>query len=406
MKKNIPFFSLQRQYENMKEKLNLVIKDVLESQKFIGGNFVESFEKKFSCYTKTTHAISCNSGTNALWLALKALDIKQNDIVLTTPFSFISSSSEIVSLGAHPVFVDIDTKTFNIDIAKIETWIEKNTLYKENRLIEKRTGHPISGIIPVDIFGQCADYKKIKLIAEKYNLWIIQDSCQSIGAVDSQGKKAGTQANISCFSFYPTKNLGAFGDGGCCTTNNQFLAEKIIQLRNHGRKTHYNYTMYGINSRLDGIQAAVLNEKLNFIDDWNDKRRSIAKIYNEKLSNIDFIQIPESNNGKHVFHQYCINIKSNCLQRDEFIYQLNKMGIGTNIYYPKALTQIEFLNKDKRLKNNCPIAQNLTQTILALPIWPELKNEEVEYVCSCIKKVAKKFKIKQTGIKKETIIRL
>ncbi len=382
MQNKVPFFSLERQYKKTKSKIQEVVQKVLDSQQYIGGPFVQDFENKFKDYVKVNHAISCNSGTDALWLALKALDVQKNDIVLTTPFTFIASSSEIAAHEAHPVFIDVDEKTYNIDPQKIALWLSENAIQNGKTTVHKKTGFPITGILTVNIFGRCADYKAIKEIAKEWNLWIIEDAAQSIGATDEDGKTSGTFGDIACFSFYPTKNLGAFGDGGCCTTNNEYLAERLIQLRNHGRKSHYNYTMQGINSRLDAIQAAVLSEKLNSLDELNASRREIAKTYKEKLSNLDFLKLPQEVNGKHVYHQYCMQVTG--ILRDQFSKYLNDAGIATNIYYPKSLDQMEFLNKDARLKNECPVSKKLTANILALPIWPELTKEEINYVCEVI----------------------
>lgn len=383
--KKIDFFNLSRQWSNHKNNISEKITSVLDNQAFIGGKFVENFETNFSKYLNVKHTISCNSGTDALLMALDVIGMKKNEIVLTTPFSFIASSSEIVALEGHAVFIDIDSKTYNIDPVKIESWINSECEFKNNNLIHKNTGYRVGGILPVDIFGQCADYKKIKEIAQKYNLWVIQDSCQAIGSIDTNNIMAGNHGDITCFSFYPTKNLGAFGDGGACTTNDPILAEKLLRYRNHGRKSHYNYIEHGINSRLDGIQAAVLDEKLKLIDSFNNKRRENAAIYNKELANINVIQLPKEVNGKHVYHQYCINLIN--INREILMTELNNNGVGTNIYYPKGLNQIDFLNKDSRLKTNCPISDNLTQTILALPIWPELTKEEILYVCETLKEL-------------------
>ncbi len=383
----VPFFSLKSQYKKNKDQILKSIETVLDTQQFIGGTFVQKFETNFSKYVKAQHTISCNSGTDALLLALKALNTKSNSIVITTPFSFIASSSEIVTLGAHPVFIDIDPKTYNLDPDKINSWIKTNCETINDKLIHTQTKYPVSGIITVDIFGQTADYKKIKNIANKNNLWIIEDACQAVGSINKNSKTAGTLGDISCFSFYPTKNLGAYGDAGCCTTNNSILAEKLLRLRNHGRKSHYNYVEHGINSRLDGIQAAILNTKLKKLDEYNNARINIAKIYNNQLSGLTYIKLPENIDGKHVYHQYCLEILSP-LNRDLFAQQLKEKGVGTNIYYPKTLNEISFLNTDPRLENDTPISQNLTKTILALPIWPELTKEEVEYVCEKVKEVS------------------
>lgn len=396
----IPFFNLSRQHKKYKNSINEKIKNVLDNQAFIGGDIVANFEKNFAKYLKSTHSISCNSGTDALWMALKALGLKKNEIVLTTPFSFIASSSEIVAHGGHPVFIDIDPNTYNINPAKIEEWINNEC---DSNLIHNKTGYKVVGILPVDIFGQCANYKKIKNITKKHNLWIIQDACQSVGSVDENNNHAGTHGDISCFSFYPTKNLGAYGDGGCCTTNNTQLAEKLMRIKNHGRKSHYNYIEHGINSRLDGIQAAVLTEKLNYLDNLNDKRREFAAIYNKELSNIPNIKLPIPANGKHVYHQYCIELLG--ISRETVMQELKEKGIGTNIYYPKGLNQIDFLNTDNRLKNNCPISDNLTNNILALPIWPELEIEEINHISKELKKILKNKNV-NTEINKNSEINL
>ncbi|MBD3273065.1 transcriptional regulator [Candidatus Dependentiae bacterium] len=400
MNKQIPFFNLSRQHEKYKNQIKKNIEKVLENQAFIGGNFVTQFENNFSKYLNVNHTVSCNSGTDALWMALKALNIKKNDIVLTTPFSFIASSSEILALGGHPVFIDIDSQTYNIDTNKLEKWINEEC---NSNLVHKKTGYRVVGILPVDIFGQCANYIKIKEIAQKHNLWIIQDSCQAVGAHDSAKIFAGNHGDISCFSFYPTKNLGAYGDGGCCTTNNPKLAEKLMRIRNHGRKSHYNYIEHGINSRLDGIQAAILDKKLKYIDNFNQKRIEFANIYNKKLSELNNIKLPKNLNGKHVYHQYCIELVG--INREIFMQKLKEKGIGTNIYYPKGLNQIEFLNTDQRLKNDCPISDNLTHNIVALPIWPELEIEEINYVANQIKEILSQTNIQFLSKKIETKIR-
>lgn len=400
--KKINFFNLSKQYSENKEVIINKINDVLDNQAYIGGHFVEEFEQNFAKYLNSKHAVSCNSGTDALLMALKALNLQQNEIVITTPFSFIASSSEIVTLGAHPVFIDINENNYNIDPTKINEWI-KNECKQDNsgNLTHKKTDFKVVGILPVDIFGQCADYTKLRKIADKHNLWIVQDSCQAVGSIDKDGIMAGNHGDITAFSFYPTKNLGAFGDGGMCTTNNSELAEKLMRLRNHGRKSHYNYVEHGINSRLDGIQAAVLDEKLKLLDSFNNKRREIAATYHKELTNTNGIKLPTEDNGKHVYHQYCIELDG--IDRSELQKQLAEKGIGSNIYYPKGLNQIEFLNSESKLTNNCPISDNLTQNILALPIWPELEKDEVLYICKNLKEILNDSSIQVEKIKSKSI---
>lgn len=384
--RSIPFFSLDRQTSKLRSKLIATVEHVVDSQQFIGGSFVEQIELKLASYFQVNHVIACNSGTDALWMALHALDVTKDSIVLTTPFSFIASSSEVALHEAHPVFIDVDPQTFNICPKLLKAWLENNAIMRDGKAYHKITNQPVLGIVTVDLFGQLADYATIRAIADEWKLWIIEDACQSIGA-QQDGKKAGKFGDIAAFSFYPTKNLGAFGDAGCCTTDNQELADKLLFLRNHGRKTMYNYTGLGINSRLDGLQAAILSLKLEYLEHWNTRRRQIAQFYNEELAQVPFIQTPAALHGTHVYHQYCIQVTDGQGKsyRNQLIEHLTKHGIGTRIFYEKSFTDIDFLNTDARLKNACPVAEKLTQTILALPVWPEMTDEEVEYVAHHIK---------------------
>jgi dTDP-4-amino-4,6-dideoxygalactose transaminase len=385
-KQNVTFFSLERQVQNLESEIKNAFDAVLKSQQFIGGEFVTRFEESLSKYLGAKHVISCNSGTDALWIAVKALGTQPDSIILTTPFSFIASSSEIAAHRAHPVFIDIDPETFNICPKNLTHWLEKNAEIKNGKTVHNKTGQLIHGILAVDIFGQCADYESIKQIAREWNLWIIEDTAQSIGA-EYNGQQAGTIGTVGCFSFYPTKNLGAYGDGGCCVTDDSELAEKILRLRNHGRKSHYNYEELGINSRLDAIQAAILDKKLKYIDQWNKRRQDIAQMYNEGFSGIDFIKTPVNRSTKHVYHQYSVQVldKTGVVTRSNVEKYLAENGIQTRIFYPQSLNQIAFLNTKKEIYETCPVAEKLTQTVLALPIWPELRDVEVKYVIDTIK---------------------
>ena len=404
MNSPIPFFSLERQWSLTKSQIEPAVKKALDSNIYIGGPFVKKFEEELADFLGAKHVVSCNSGTDALWLALKALDIQKDSIVITTPFSFIASCSEIIAHNAHPVLIDIDENTFNISPQKIEKWLEENTTKKDGKTVHNKTGHPVSGMIVVNLFGQCADFEKIKAIAKDWNLWIVEDAAQSIGS-SLKDQKAGTLGDISTFSFYPTKNLGACGDGGATTTNNPKLAERLLKLHNHGRQDHYNYTEYGLNSRLDGIQAAILSEKLKTLNNLNQNRRNLADLYRGNLKELNFISLPQEKIGHHTYHQFCIQIKDpqNLNLRDKLAEHLSKNKIGYNIYFPKSFTDIEFLQTDERLKNICPITKHATKTILALPIWPELKKEEIDFICAKIKE----FFLKQSpelSAKKEEIV--
>jgi len=380
--RSIQFFSLDRQVKNLYPQITAALQKVLDSQQFIGGSFVASCEKALACYLDTEHVISCNSGTDALWLALKAFDLKPNDIVLTTPFSFIASSSEVASHKGIPVFIDVEEDTYNINPVLMARWLAENATIKNGATIHKKTGFPIVGIIPVDLFGQCANYDAIKTIADEWKLWIIEDTAQAFGS-SWKGKKAGTLGDVGCFSFYPTKNLGAFGDAGCCTTNNPALAQRILELRNHGRISHYQYLHLGINSRLDGFQAAILSEKIKHLDAWNNRRREIAERYTRELSHLPFIKTPVDKTGTHVYHQYSVVVEN----RDAVQQHIESLGVQTRVFYPQSLPEIPFLQPKEEWSTHCPVSQKLVQSILALPIWPELEDDEVSYVIDAFKSI-------------------
>lgn len=381
----IPFFSLERQTKKIQPLIMQAMQEVVESQQFIGGPFVDAFEKKCAAHLDVNHVVACNSGTDALWIALKALGVQEHTIVLTTAFSFIASSSEIAAHRGHPVFIDVDPVTYAIDPEKIEIWLARHAVMKDGQTVHRATGFPVKGIVAVDLFGHSADYDRINQVAKDWNLWVVADCAQSIGT-EFKGAKAGTWGTVSTFSFYPTKNLGALGDGGCCSTNDPELAARILQLRNHGRHTHYDYIELGINSRLDALQAAVLNVKLDFVDGYNNRRRQIAQRYNEQLADCTWLQLPRECYGKHTYHQYTVQIcdKTGLVTRQNLEQQLVSRGIQTRVFYPKALTDIPFLSTNQALINACPIAERLTKTILALPVWPELEDSEVDYICQVL----------------------
>lgn len=280
---------LKRQYETIREEINKAVLEVLSSQSFILGPYVESFEGKIAQFCCVKHAIGISSGTDALLLALMACGIKHGDEVITTPFTFFATASSIARVGGVPVFVDIDPSTYNIDVTKISAAVNKKT----------------KAILPVHLYGQCADMDAILDIARIHGLAVVEDAAQAIGAV-YKGKNAGSFGDVGCFSFYPTKNLGGYGDGGLIATNNDKLADFIKLLRVHGSKSKYYHSYIGINGRLDAIQAAVLSVKLNYLNGWSEKRRAIAAYYQHHLKDLP-IRLPriEAHNT-HIFHQYVI----------------------------------------------------------------------------------------------------
>lgn len=388
---NIPLIDLQAQYKSLEEELNKAALEVLSSAKYIMGENVIEFEKEFASYIGVKHAISVGNGTDALVLALKAMGIKSGDEVITTPFTFFATAEAISAVGAVPVFVDVDKETFNIDVTKIEEKITNKT----------------KAIIPVHIFGQAADMDEINKIAKKHNLLVLEDACQAIGG-KYKGKNIGALADAACFSFFPTKNLGCAGDGGMIVTDNDDIAIIARALRTHGSgengqkaynllnniteevKTaegaddtvynplkYYNY-LIGYNTRLDAIQAALLRIKLKEIDKWNAKRREIVKIYNDALQNSDYVTPFCREDVEHVYHMYILQSE----KREEVIAKLKKAGVATGVYYPIPL-HLQKVYKDLGYKEgDMPVAEYLSYRTFAIPVYPELTKEQVEYILS------------------------
>jgi dTDP-4-amino-4,6-dideoxygalactose transaminase len=400
MANKIKFLDLTAQYKSIKREINRAIKRVLESGQFIGGKEVENFEKEFAKFCGVKYAISVNSGTDALFLSLKALGIGPGDEVITTPFTFIATAEVIANLGARPVFVDIDPRTFNINPQQLA--------YQLNKLGKLK----VKAIVPVHLFGQMADMDEIMRIARKYKLFVVEDAAQAIGAKIIQNSKvknqndnlkfkinrikkqtwrmAGSIGDLGCFSFFPSKNLGAFGDGGMVATNNKKLAEKIYLLRNHGSspKNKYLNLILGTNSRLDAIQAAILRVKLKYLKKWSKKRLEKAIYYSAFLSRINGVKPPYiAPNRTHIFHQYVIRVKNG--KRDKLREYLKKQGIPTMIYYPLPLHLQPAFKYLGYKKGNFPQAESTSREVLSLPIYPELSKREQEFIIRKIKEFYK-----------------
>ncbi|CUT00216.1 DegT/DnrJ/EryC1/StrS family aminotransferase [Candidatus Kryptobacter tengchongensis] len=367
----VPIFTPVRQYMNLKEEIDLAIQKILSKGNFILGDEVREFEESVAQYLGVKHAIGVASGTDALQIALMAIGLKPGDEVITTPFTFVATAEAIVLLGGKPVYVDIDERTYNLNPDLIEEKITEKT----------------KAIIPVHLYGQPAEMDKILDIARKYNLYVIEDSAQAFGS-EYKGRKVCTFGDIACISFFPTKNLGAFGDAGMITTNNDELAEKIKMIRVHGSKIKYNHEIIGFNSRLDTIQAGILLVKLKYLDIWNERRIEIAKRYNGAFKDVGDIVIPYSEPyNKHIYHQYTIRTK----HRDELAQFLKEKGIQTAVHYPIPLhLQRAFSNLGYK-QGDFPISERCSKEVLSLPMFPELKDEEIDYVIESIREF---FKIK------------
>jgi len=364
----VPLLDLTRQYQSIKGEINHVIKEVLESQHFILGENVEKFEKNVADYCRVKHAIGVASGTDALLLSLRALGIGHGDRVITTPFTFFATAGAIHNVGAQPVFADIEPDTYNIDPEKVDHILRKDS-------------SGVKAIIPVHIYGQMAEMDYIMEISEKYNLAVVEDAAQAIGA-EYKGKKAGNFGSTGCFSFFPSKNLGGAGDGGMIVTNDDKLAEKLRILRVHGSKPKYYHHLVGYNSRLDALQAAILNVKLSYLDKWSNQRAKNAKYYNKRLYDIDGLTSPSiAAHRTHIFNQYTIRIKN----RDGLKEFLTNNGIGTEIYYPIPVhLQPCFKNMGYKV-GDFPMAERASKEVLSLPIFPELTEKEKNFVIGKIR---------------------
>ncbi len=376
----IPILDLKSQYQSLKPEIDGAIASVLESTQFVLGSEVTALETEIAEYLGIKHAIGVNSGTDALIIALRALNIGEGDEVITTSFSFYATAESISIIGATPVFADISATTFNIDVSAI---LEK---------ITPRT----KAIIPVHLYGQPAAMTKIREIAQTHNLRVIEDCAQAFGAIyhgdcgdceqncqsslkdTLMGKYVGNLGDVGAYSFYPTKNLGAYGDAGMIVTNDDHIAELAKMLRVHGSKKNYHHELLGYNSRLDSLQACVLRVKLKYITQWNQARRKIAETYNQLLANQENIITPYISKG-HVFHQYTIRVKDNI--REEIREYLAKNGIGSMIYYPIPQDQLP-VYKDKYSPN--PVSMALAKEVLSLPIYPELSLENIEFIAQTI----------------------
>jgi dTDP-4-amino-4,6-dideoxygalactose transaminase len=362
----IPFIDLKTQYLTIKDEVKKEFNDIFDTTSFILGEKVKNFENNFASYCNKKYAIAVNSGTSALHLALVAKNIKQNDEVITVSNTFIATAEAISYMGAKPVFVDIDPLTYTIDVNKIEEAITKKT----------------KAIIPVHIYGHPCDMDRINSIAKKYNLEIIEDCCQAHGT-EYKGKKVPIYG-IGCFSFYPSKNLGTYGEGGAVVTDDEEIAEKILMLRNHGQKEKYYHKYIGYNYRMDEFHGAVLGVKLNYLDKWTEMRRVNAKLYTKLLSGI--VNTPvEIEYAKHVYYLYTIRVK----EREKLIEHLKSKDIVTVSNYSLPLYLQEAYSFMGIKKGTFPETERAALEIVALPMYPEISEEQIKYVASAIKEAIK-----------------
>ncbi len=371
---NIPLLDLKAQYKSIEEEIIAATMEVYQSQRFILGPKVEALENEIAAYTQVKYAVGVSSGTDALLISLMSANICPGDLVVTSPYTFFSTAGSIARLGAIPVFVDIDTHTYNIDPEKLEKKI--STLNTEER-------SRLKAIVPVHLFGQCADMEDIIAIAKSFNLVIIEDAAQAIGAEygfsDGSFKRAGSMGTYGCFSFFPSKNLGSFGDGGMVTTNDEKIYQELKIIRVHGSQPKYYHSTIGGNFRLDALQAAILLVKFRYLDQWTEKRRENASIYRELFAHkgLEEIEIPFEEKGRHIYNQFVVKVDRN---RDELKQYLVNQGIGCEIYYPVPLHVQECFRYLGYRPEDCPVSVKAAAQTIALPIYPELQYEQIEYI--------------------------
>lgn len=363
---------LRNQYLRIKSEIDAAIQAVLNSTAFIQGPEVNKFASALAEYNNVAHAIPCGNGTDALQIACMALDLKPGDEVILPAHTYVATAEVIALLRLQPVLTDVDKSTFNLDVSELKNRITKKT----------------KAIVPVHLYGQCVDMEPLLEIAEKNNLYVIEDAAQAIGAVytfsDGRKAKAGTMGTIGCTSFFPSKNLGCFGDGGALLTNDTSLAEKIKMIANHGQRIKYHHDIIGVNSRLDTLQAAILNVKLRYLDEYCAGRNKVANQYDQALRNIPELVIPfRSQNSTHVYNQYTLKVING--NRDELKKHLESKGIPSMIYYPVPLHLQNAYKNASNGEGSFPITEKLSRMVISLPIHTEMTKEQIDYICAVIK---------------------
>jgi dTDP-4-amino-4,6-dideoxygalactose transaminase len=374
---DVPMLDLSRQYASIREDILAAVARVCDSQSYILGPEVGQFEREFAALCTTSESVACASGTDAVWLALAAAGIKSGDSVVTTPFSFFATASSIIRAGARPVFADIDPETLNLDSAKVEQSLKASSARRH-------------AVMPVHLYGQCADMDGLNLIAAEFKLPVIEDAAQAVGAT-WRDKLAGSLGVSAAFSFYPTKNLSAFGDAGALTTNDPAYAERARSLRNHGAKQRYYHDEIGANSRMDAIQAAVLRVKMRYLPQWNDARRERAHLYDRLLAGAGLTKtgtqsaapvtlLKTSPHAHHIYHQYVIRVRD----RDRLLHFLKEHGVGSEVYYAVPLHLQKCFAYIGYAEGDLPEAERAAAEVLALPMFAELEEDEQRQVVETI----------------------
>ena len=375
----VPLLDLKEQYEDIQEEILLATKEIFDSQRFILGPKVEELEKRIAGYCQCDYAVGVSSGTDALLISLMTEGIGIGDLVVTTPYTFFATVGAVARVGARPVFVDIDKSTYNMDPEGLDLALSH---------VDEEEKSRVKAIIPVHLFGQCADMVRILKVAEEHDLSVIEDAAQAIGAeyefADGEIKRAGSMGHYGCFSFYPTKNLGAFGEAGMVTTNDRVVYNNLKTMRNHGDVARYDHSFIGGNFRLDALQAAILLVKLKYLDEWIRKRRENASLYWTlfREEGLEWILLPEEMQKRHVYNQFVIKIRD---RRDELKKYLAEKGVGCEVFYPVPLHMQACFEYLGYKSEDFPVSVEAAKKTLGLPIYPELRPEQIHYVVDMIR---------------------
>jgi len=377
---NVPLLDLKRQYAQIEDEVKAAALEVFQEQQFILGSKVEDLEGRIAQYCQSRYAVGVSSGTDALLISLMAAGVGYEDLVITTPYTFFATAGTIARIGARPLFVDIERDTYNLDPERMREIVFR---------LKDPERKKLKAVIPVHLYGQCADMEPILEVAREFGLVVIEDAAQAIGAEysfsDGTVRRAGSMGDYGCFSFFPSKNLGAFGDGGMVTTNDEDIYDRLRSLRIHGAKPKYYHKIIGGNFRLDALQAAILIVKLKYLDDWTARRQENAATYKRLFSEagIEGLVTPTEKQKRHIYNQFVIRVEK---ERDELRNFLKDKGVGTEIYYPVPLHMQECFHYLGYRPQDFPVTLEASRTTLALPIFPELTNEEIEYIVEVIKK--------------------
>ncbi len=380
----IPFVDLRKMHDEVRAEIEDAWRDLIDRSAFVGGSVIGEFERDFAAYCSVPHAVGVGSGTDALRIALQAVGVRAGDLVVTVPHTFIATVEAITQAGAGPVFVDIEPVYYTMDVRSLERYLERDCRLDDGILIDRRRSRPVTALVPVDLYGQPADWGALLTLADRFGLKVVEDACQAHGARYG-GHPCGAFGDAAAFSFYPGKNLGAMGEAGAITTGSATVADRCRVLRDHGqRKPYLHVTGEGGNARLDALQAVVLSAKLKRLDAWNDARRRVAALYNARLQSEELVLPAERSGARHVYHVYVVQLSD----RDDVRHQLDARGIATGLHYPVPLhLQAAYAELGHR-QGDFPVSEAVAARVLSLPLFPHMTEEQVNRVVQSLEAAA------------------